>query len=239
MTDATLIVTAFPPETVIINESSSETVIVTVSLDGVPVSNSALVATNPLPETVVATVGLPNTIGLTVYRHDTVAHIDDLVDVAITAPIAGQVIKRNATNTGWVNEPDAVGAGFIGTVSYVSDHPGTLTRGMAVCLINGVLRRATSAAGFSKCIGLVFEDVILQGTFGRVQTDGNAVATALMWNDATGMTGGLAQGQIYFLSATGAITPFPPTVSGSYLAPIGIALDNTTMRIELNPTIIL
>jgi hypothetical protein len=124
--------------------------------------------------------------------------------------------------------------------SYTSDHPGTLTRGMAVCVIGGMLRRATSlTSASSKCIGFVYEDALLQGEVGRIQTDGNFVTTALMWDDATSMLGGLASGSMYYLTATGAIQPFYPTTSGSYLAPVGVALDSTTLRIEINPTILL
>lgn len=116
--------------------------------------------------------------------------------------------------------------------SYVSDHPGTLTMGMAVCLIAGKLRRATNFAPYNTPIGLVFEGTLLQGVSGRVQTDLNLTMTTLAWDAATGMVGGLAPGQTYFLSSTGAITPFAP--STGYIVPVGLALSSTTFRIGFN-----
>lgn len=115
--------------------------------------------------------------------------------------------------------------------SYTSDHPGTLTRGMAVCLVNGMLRRATSQSPFHLVAGLVFEDSILQGQSGRIQTDLNFITTVQMWDVATGMLGGLSPNQFYFLSATGEITPFAPTYPGNYVSSVGFALNSTTLRL--------
>lgn len=131
---------------------------------------------------------------------------------------------------------DGVNASYI---SYESDHPGPMTRGMAVCVINGMIRRATSIAPYNKCIGFLAEDELLQGVTGRVQTGGHVITTALMWDLATGMVGGLVPEQQYFLSADGDITPTAPTTPGQYVAPIGIALDSTSLRIELNTQILL
>jgi hypothetical protein len=85
----------------------------------------------------------------------------------------------------------------------------------------------------------MLEEELLQGVVGRVQTDGNIETTALMWEQATDMVGGLATGESYFLTETGAIQPFAPTVPGQYVVPVGTALDNTTLRIEMNPSILL
>ena len=123
--------------------------------------------------------------------------------------------------------------------SYISDHPGTLTKGMAVCLINGMLRRATSVAPFHNVIGLVFEDTLAQGVSGRVQTSTNITTTSLTWDIATGMVGGLSSGQMYFLTSTGAITPFPPTSTNNYIIPVGLALSSVTIRISFNSSVLI
>lgn len=125
------------------------------------------------------------------------------------------------------------------TVSYVSDHPGTLYKGAPVALVSGYARRATSVAPYHKIIGLVFDASITQGMAGRIQTDGMITNTALAWDTVTGMVGGLSPGSTYFLSSSGYITPFAPTQEGEYLVPVGIALDSTTLRIELNTSILL
>ncbi len=162
-------------------------------------------------------------------------------DQTSVANVSENTRVLNVAGIGLRGEKGEPGAsvGEIVTASYESDHPGVLSRGMAVCLVNGKLRRSTSLPGFDKVIGLVYEDAITQGEAGRVQTDGNFITTALMWDDATGMVGGLAPMQRYFVTDTGAITPYPPTTAGQYIVPVGLALDGVTLRIELNATILL
>lgn len=81
------------------------------------------------------------------------------------------VIEVNVGGPQGVPGPSGLNAGEITTASYVSNHPGTLTKGMAVCLVNGMLRRASSAAGFQKAIGFVYEaahthlEAVLQGRY--------------------------------------------------------------------------
>lgn len=115
----------------------------------------------------------------------------------------------------------------------------TLTRGMAVCVVGGEIYRATALPARHNAIGLLDEDSLAPGATGRVQTDGIFTTTALMWDGATGMVGGLATEQTYFLTDTGDIQPWPSITAGNYVAPIGYALDNTSMRIELNTQILL
>lgn len=124
-------------------------------------------------------------------------------------------------------------------MSYESNDPVTLRKGMAACLISGKIFRAKSTAPYQKVIGLVYDDSTTPGMAGRVQTDGVITNTALGWDEATGMIGGLSPGSTYYLTPTGAITPFAPTTPGQYVVPVGIALDNTSFRIELNPSILL
>jgi hypothetical protein len=114
-----------------------------------------------------------------------------------------------------------------------------LTRGMVVCVIGGQMYRATALPARHEAIGYVDEDLVAIGATGRVQTDGIFTTTALMWDDATGMVGGLATEQPYFLTDTGDIQPWPSITPGNYIAPVGYALDNTSMRIEFNTQILI
>lgn len=123
--------------------------------------------------------------------------------------------------------------------SYTSGHPGIITRGMAVCLVDGLLRRATSIAPYNNVIGLLYEDSLAQGVTGRVQTGGNFTTTISMWEAATDMLGGLAPQQTYFLTETGAIRPFAPVSINNYVATVGLALNSTTIRIGFNASILL
>ncbi len=114
-----------------------------------------------------------------------------------------------------------------------------LTRGMAVCVVGGLMYRATALPARHEAIGLVDEDSVPVGVTGRVQTDGIFTTTTLMWDGATGMVGGLASESTYFLTDTGDIQPWPSITAGNYVAPIGYALDSTSMRIEFNTQILL
>ena len=120
--------------------------------------------------------------------------------------------------------------------SYVSDHVGTLSKGMVVCLVGGMLKRATNASPYNVPIGLLYEDTLAQGVAGRVQTDLNLTTTTLAWDAATGMVGGLSQNQTYYLGPSGAMTPYAP--STNYVVPVGVALNSTTFRIGFNLTIL-
>jgi hypothetical protein len=154
-------------------------------------------------------------------------------------PTVVEVLVAGSQGARGIQGPPGDNTGAVSTKSYESDHPGTLYKGMAVCVIGGKLRRATCVYPYNKVIGLVYEDELLQGVVGRVQTDGNIDTTALLWEEATDMVGGLATGETYYLTDSGAIQPFAPTTPGQYVTPVGTALDSTTLRIELNPSVLL
>jgi len=121
--------------------------------------------------------------------------------------------------------------------SYVSGHPGTLTKGMAVCLVAGLLRRATNFPPFNNVLGLLYEGNLNEGVSGRVQTGGSFTAVVSEWEAATGLVGGLSPQQTYFLTGTGAIQPFAPDTN--YITPVGLALTSTTLRIGFNTSVLL
>lgn len=121
--------------------------------------------------------------------------------------------------------------------SYASAHPAPLTRGMPVAKVNGALRLATAIAPYNEVVGLVFDAQVLQGEVGRVQSGGPLVLTAPEWDAATGMTGGLAPEQTYYLAPGGGMTPFRPADAGQHVAPVGYAVSGTEFLIELGSQI--
>lgn len=176
---------------------------------------------------------------------------DTAVIVQDAAPTIIEVIAQGPQGPqgpqGAAGATGATGAAGTGAVdfdsatrpSYVSGHEGTMTRGMAVCLVNGLLRRATSVAPFHIVIGLLLEDSLEQGVSGRIQSDLIFTTTTNMWDSATGMAGGLSPNQLYFLTSTGAITPYPPTAQGQYVVSVGIALDSTSLKLGNDRAILL
>lgn len=135
--------------------------------------------------------------------------------------------------------PPGASAGQPVTTSYVSAHPTPLLRGMPVCVVSGQLRRATSIGPYAEAVGLVYDEVIVEGAAGRVQTGGTMTLTALEWDAVTDMLGGLAPEQTHFLTATGAMTPFPAEDAGQYIAPIGYAVSATEFLIDIDSRILL
>lgn len=90
-------------------------------------------------------------------------------------------------------------------------------------------------------IGLVYDTSILTTATGNIITDGVMTATTGQWDVVTGDTGGLVFNSIYYLDPTtpGMLTVTAPTADGDYVAPIGIAISTTKMRIEIKTTVLL
>lgn len=124
-------------------------------------------------------------------------------------------------------------------ISAVSSELHTLVKGMPVALVDGKLRRARSTAPFNKIVGLVFENSIVPGQAGRVQTSGKFEMPPLEWEAATGMVGGLSPADTYFVSDLGFITPWPTTTSGEYVIPVGRAISPSTLNINLTTQVLL
>lgn len=120
------------------------------------------------------------------------------------------------------------------TISAESAELFTLLRGMPVALVAGKLRRATALPPFNAVVGLVHDESILAGTFGRVQTDGPLEQPATEWELITGMPGGIAPNAVHFLSPTGELTPFAPANEGQVVAPVGRATTPTTFVIDID-----
>lgn len=91
----------------------------------------------------------------------------------------------------------------------------------------------------SRVLGLVAETSIAAAGSGGIQTDGVIIATTGEWDAVTGETGGLTAGALYFLDpdTAGMLTQTAPTVSGDYVAEVGMALSTTELEISIRRTV--
>jgi hypothetical protein len=121
----------------------------------------------------------------------------------------------------------------------------TLPVGTPVYLFgaNSVKRCRGNVAVTADCIGFVRTPVYDPGASGFIQVDGICELTTAEWDVITQTVGGLVSHKSYFLSTTddGKITYDVPSeeVTGVYLARIGYAVNATTLKIEIEPTILL
>lgn len=94
----------------------------------------------------------------------------------------------------------------------------------------------------SPCVGLAAEAIpVVAGVQGRVQTAGIITATTTEWDAVTGQSGGLTKEANYFVSqiVDGRITPNGPVVPGQFQIIVGIALNSTTLLIQIQgPTVV-
>jgi len=85
-------------------------------------------------------------------------------------------------------------------------------------------------------IGLLLESTA-NLDYGDVQTTGLFTATTGEWDAVTNQTGGLSQGETYYLYGAGSLATTPPTTG--YIAPVGVAISTTKLRIGIKTTILL
>lgn len=128
-----------------------------------------------------------------------------------------------------------------GRVSLVNANAGPLAIGTPVYISgNGAIDKAeANAASTSVVIGLVSDLSIAPTLAGYVAVSGVLTATTPQWDTITGQTGGLTPGASYFLSpyVPGMLTTILANVVGQYVAPIGVALSTTKMKVMVDPTI--
>ncbi len=91
---------------------------------------------------------------------------------------------------------------------------------------------ATTKSAIAMCLG----DIIAT-ELGIIQVDGLLTLTTEQWDLATGDTGGLTPGSVYFLSAAtiGRITNVPPTTG--YIVKIGTAISTVNFEISIGTPI--
>jgi hypothetical protein len=117
--------------------------------------------------------------------------------------------------------------------SYPNGEAFNMLRGMPVCVFSGQLRRATSIPPFDKCIGLIDDDPIPPGGFGKIRYLGVLTQATTEWDLVTGNTGGLSPEQMYFPSSTGMLTQTPTSVEGQVNQYVGRAINSTDLALEI------
>lgn len=128
---------------------------------------------------------------------------------------------------------DGADGGAPATLSYVNGEHFTLGRGTPLSVHMGVFRRATCRDPLDDVVGLLLDETLVEGAAGRAQIGGSMVLTPLEWDAVTGMVGGLAPEQSYFLTASGLLSPYPPTSAGDTVVPVGYAVSSTEFVIEV------
>lgn len=87
-------------------------------------------------------------------------------------------------------------------------------------------------------IGICVAEIAISGS-GTIQVDGLLTLTTAQWDIATGDTGGLTPGAVYFLSDVthGRITKTATTTIGHYIVKMGIAVSTTDFEIMIGTSI--
>lgn len=100
---------------------------------------------------------------------------------------------------------------------------------------SGFKKAASDNVISTKIIGILIEDT-LAGASGIIQSNGIVTATVGEWNLVIEGGGSLVENTMYYLKV-GEISSTPP--SSGYIAPIGIALNTTQLKINVLNTVLL
>ena len=102
----------------------------------------------------------------------------------------------------------------------------------------GIKKAKADAEATTNVIGLAIETIMAAAT-GEVQTDGVLAATTGEWDTITGQVGGLTPDGIYYLSeaTAGMLTVTAPTTG--YVAPVGIAISSTQLKLNVLTTVLI
>lgn len=124
----------------------------------------------------------------------------------------------------------------------VSNNPAadiSVDLGAPVILLDELNFCQANAAATANCAGLCVASGERNSVLGapgqvRYQFAGPMALTAAQWDHITGQTGGLTPHATYFISAAtpGKLTTTPPS-NPNYIAPIGFAMNPTTMMIQI------
>ena len=98
-----------------------------------------------------------------------------------------------------------------------------------------------NASGTVEVLGFVKDASIASSSSGIIQTDGILAATTGQWDTATGDSGGLTPGAVYWLdpSTAGKLTTTAPTTIGQFVVRLGKAVSTTELEISIEPPILL
>ena len=144
--------------------------------------------------------------------------------------VGGEITELPAGDTldASANEVDVV------TMSNANAAP--ITKGMAGYHqgAGAVDLARANASGTKKVLGLVRAASIAAAATGSIQTNG--ILSSSDWTDVVGGAS-LTAGAQYYLSSTtaGQLTTTAPSSAGTFVAPVGVALNNTDLQINISP----
>lgn len=100
----------------------------------------------------------------------------------------------------------------------------------------GPAKARANAAGTSNVLGVNISASAADEP-GFAKYAGPVTLTAAQWDAIAGTTGGLTPGAYYYLSAAtaGLLTDTPPSTEGQFVTPVGLALDATTLLVQISP----
>jgi hypothetical protein len=122
------------------------------------------------------------------------------------------------------------------SISMNNGEAGAITIGMPVYVsaADTVKKGQANASGTRIIAGLVADASVAAAASGVIATSGPL--TSADWTSVTG-SATLTSGALYFLDAStaGKLTATAPTTTGQFVVCVGIAIDTTTLLIDLNP----
>jgi hypothetical protein len=126
------------------------------------------------------------------------------------------------------------GGAFDGAFDGTNNEAAPITLGQPVYInaADGVKLLSANSANSTKFAGLVGDASIGAGNTGNIQYTGELTGNSAQWTAITG-SGTLTAGATYYVddAATGNLTATAPTTAASYVIPVGVAINTTTLKI--------
>lgn len=143
--------------------------------------------------------------------------------------------QNTIIGNGTPQNPLRTGSGGSGLRAYPASgfYPGPLLPGRPVYPSSLILAFADASARATACLtGLVVDGPNDDNVW--VQGSGDVVLTTAQWDAICGTSGGLTAGVQYYVSVTGGEITAGPPAGGNWSALVGIAIDATTMQLQLS-----
>lgn len=162
-----------------------------------------------------------------VYDPDFDGRVEQVESVEMSQVVGLDQALQDLANQGGGGGPNT---SFI----FVNNNGGQFIKvGQPICKNGTEIQVAKSLAPYHVVLGLAAEDSI-PGSQLKIQTSGVMVLPAIGWDDVTDSVGGLANGSQYFIDVMGKLTTQSPENSPEYRINVGIALNSTSLLIDLD-----
>lgn len=164
---------------------------------------------------------------------------DPTVDLASGVATPGTYGSVTVDTYGRVTSGSASAAVEAISVSLSNQEAGAIVIGQAVYTFgNGQVKKAiASGSGTKDVIGIVKDASISASASGSIAVSGIVTATTGEWDTVTGQSGGLTPGAIYYLDNTTAGKIVTTAPSTGWVAPVGLALSTTQLKVNVLATI--